>query len=133
MLLYYTYDMKINMQLLYPIILRIGIGLVIIYFGLQQISDPSAWTAYLPRWIENLPVSDINFVYLNGYFELIFGALLILGFQTRIVSFLLSLHMLGIVLTVGYNEIGVRDFGIFVAVFAVFLHGQSGWSVDESR
>ncbi|OGI68677.1 hypothetical protein A3A05_03260 [Candidatus Nomurabacteria bacterium RIFCSPLOWO2_01_FULL_41_12] len=113
------------MQKWSQIVLRVGIGLVIIYFGLQQVSDPTGWITYLPLWIKDIPISEINFIYFNGWFELIFGTLLVLGFYTRIVSFFLSLHLLSIVYTVGYNEIGVRDFGIFVAILAIFLHGPS--------
>ena len=121
---------KTKMQLS-SFLLRIGIGLVIIYFGLQQVSDSSGWLAYLPSWAKSLPISEINFIHINGYFELIFGALLVLGFYTRIVAFFLSIHLLVIVYTVGYNEIGVRDFGIFVALVSIFLHGPSIWSLDK--
>jgi len=119
------------MQILSPIILRIGIGAVIVWFGLQQINTPSSWIVYLPTWTKILPLSQINFVYLNGWFELIFGIILITGFFTRIVAFFLSIHLLGIVLTVGYNEIGVRDFGLFIALFSIFLHGENNQSRDK--
>ena len=104
-------------------VLRVGISLVIVWFGLQQLSDPSGWIAYLPSWAENLPISEISFVYINGWFELIFGILLLLGFYTKIIAFLLSLHLLSIIFSVGYNEIGVRDFGIFIALVSIFLYG----------
>jgi uncharacterized membrane protein YphA (DoxX/SURF4 family) len=80
--------------------------------------------------VSSLPISETTFVYLNGWFELVFGTLLIIGFHTRIVAFLLSVHLLGIVFTVGYNEIGVRDFGLTVALISIFLHGPSDWSLD---
>ncbi len=105
------------------IVLRVGIGLVIIWFGLQQVTNPSGWTAYLPSFVKSLPLSEISFVYLNGYFEIIFGVLMIAGFYLRIVALLLAIHMAGIVFSVGYNEIGVRDFGIFIALVSIFLYG----------
>lgn len=118
------------MQSFSSIILRVGIGLVIIWFGLQQISDSSAWVAYLPLWTKSLSISQINLIYLNGWFELTFGTLLIIGFYTRIIAFVLTLHLLSVVLAVGYNEIGVRDFGLAIAAFSIFLHGSSDWSLD---
>src|SRR3989338_3965153 len=96
-----TTKIKIKMLALSPIVLRIGIGLVIMWFGLQQIANPSGWVVYLPEFTKSLPISQINFVLLNGYFELVFGALLIAGFYLRIVALLLALHMAGIVLSVG--------------------------------
>lgn len=121
-----------HMRNLSSVVLRVGIGAVIIYFGLQQLNDQSAWIAYLPSWIKSVPISQINFIYWNGWFELVFGILLVVGFYTRIVAFFLALHLLSIVFTVGYNEIGVRDFGIFIALVSIFLHGPSNWSADES-
>lgn len=114
-----------------PVVLRIGLGLVMIWFGLKQLTSPTEWIGYLPKWIDILPISPENFVYLNGWFEIIFGILLVKGFHTRIVAGLLSLHLLGITFTVGYNEIGLRDFGLSVALFSIFLHGSSSWSLDE--
>jgi uncharacterized membrane protein YphA (DoxX/SURF4 family) len=112
-------------------ILRIGLGIVIIYFSLQQLNNPSSWIGYLPDFTKNLPISQITFVYLNGWFELTFGTLLILGFYTRIVAGLLALHLLGIVFSVGYNPTGMRDFGLTIALFSISLHGESMYSLDR--
>lgn len=113
------------------IILRIGIGAVIIWFALQQLAKPSAWTVYLPAFTQSLPISQIGFIYLNVWFELTFGAMMIIGFYTRIVALFLALHMLGIVFTIGFDATGVRDFGLAVALFSISLYGTSCWSVDE--
>jgi uncharacterized membrane protein YphA (DoxX/SURF4 family) len=112
-------------------ILRIGLGIVIIYFSLQQLNNPSSWIGYLPDFTKNLPISQITFVYLNGWFELTFGTLLILGFYTRIVAGLLALHLLGIVFSVGYNPTGMRDFGLTVALLSISLNGESMYSLDK--
>jgi uncharacterized membrane protein YphA (DoxX/SURF4 family) len=112
-------------------ILRIGLGIVIIYFSLQQLNNPSSWIGYLPDFTKNLPISQITFVYLNGWFELTFGTLLILGFYTRIVAGLLALHLLGIVFSVGYNPTGMRDFGLTIALFSISLYGESMYSLDR--
>ena len=119
------------MQVLSPVVLRVGIGLVIIWFGFQQLSDSSYWISYLPSFTQTLPISQISLAYLNGWFELIFGTLLLAGAYTRVAAFLLTLHLLSIVGTVGYNEIGVRDFGLAFAALSIFLHGPSNWSVDK--
>jgi len=113
------------------IVLRIGLGLVVIYFGSQQLMDPVSWVSYLPSWTASLPFGQTSFIYLNGWFELVFGILLIAGFYTRIVSGLLALHLASIVFTIGYNEIGVRDFGLTVALASIALYGPSAWSLDE--
>jgi uncharacterized membrane protein YphA (DoxX/SURF4 family) len=113
------------------VVLRVGIGAVIIWFAIQQINSPASWIIYLPTFTASLPISQIGFIYLNVWFELIFGTLLIVGFYIRIVAFFLAIHLLGIAYTIGLNQTGVRDFGLSVALISISLYGTSRWSVDE--
>lgn len=122
---------KLKMMEWSPVVLRIGLALVMLWFGSQQITNPTGWVAYLPSWIHILPLTPIQFIYMNGWFEVILGFLLLIGFFTRIIALLLVLHMAGIVMTVGYNEIGIRDFGILTGLFSLFLHGKTSHSVDS--
>lgn len=112
-------------------VLRLGLGLVVIWFGLQQIGNPEPWTGVLPDWTNSLPISQINLVNLNAWFELITGTLLIVGFYTRTIALILSIHLLSIVSAIGYNATGVRDFGLAFAMFALFLQGAGAWSIDD--
>ncbi|MCX6719238.1 MAG: DoxX family protein [Candidatus Taylorbacteria bacterium] len=114
-----------------PIILRIGISLVIIWFGAQQLLDASLWVSYLPDWAHALPVSQIGLVHINGWFEVLAGLSLLAGFYTRIAAFLIALHLLEITYTVGYGQIGVRDFGLTIALISVFFYGADKWSLDR--
>lgn len=114
-----------------PTVLRMGISLVIMWFGSQQILHVSAWIGYLPDWTLSLPISQENIVYLNGAFEVIFGLFMFAGFYTRMVAFFIALHMLEIVHVVGYNPTGVRDFAIAVSVISIFLRGSDDFSVDK--
>jgi uncharacterized membrane protein YphA (DoxX/SURF4 family) len=112
-------------------VLRVGIGAVMVWFALRQLDNPSAWIFYLPAWTQSLPVNQIGFIYLNAWFELTFGALMIVGFYTRVTAFFLAVHLLGIAYSIGYNETGVRDFGLTIALVAISLYGTSRWSADE--
>ncbi len=114
------------------LILRIGIGLVIIWFGTQQLINPASWYGFLPTWTNNIPVSHTAFIYLNGWFEVCFGILLILGLYTKIVAGLLTLHLLGIVFSVGYSPIGVRDFGLTIALLSIFLSEENWFSMHKA-
>ena len=114
-----------------PIIIRIGISLIFLWFGTQQIFNTSAWINLIPTWITSM--SGINasvLVHFNGAFEVVFGFCLLLGYFTRITSFLLALHILDIMFTVGYSSIGIRDFGLSMATISVFLYGVDSWSLD---
>jgi uncharacterized membrane protein YphA (DoxX/SURF4 family) len=115
-----------------PVILRIGLALVFLWFGWQQLSDTALWTGLIPPFYTDLSgLSAVTFVLINGWFEIIFGILLLLGIFTRVTAFLLALHMLHITFTVGYNGVGVRDFGLAMGIISVFLQGPDRWCLEK--
>ena len=123
--------MDINKYKIYaPTVVRIGVSLVMLWFGLNQLFDSSSWIGYLPEFALNLPLEATTVVMFNGIFETIFGLALLLGLFTRFVAFILTLHLLGIISTLGYNEIAVRDFGLMLAMFSVFLHGPDKYCLE---
>ena len=112
-------------------ILRVGLSLVVIWFGFSQLTSPSEWTNLVPSYATNLTtLSAHTLVLMNGIFEILFGLTLFLGLYTRVVAGILTLHLVHILFTVGYNPIGVRDFGLAVAMLLCFLHGPDAWSLD---
>ena len=112
-------------------VLRVGMALVMLWFGFQQLLHPGAWVGFLPHWIGLISPNLNNFVYINGMFEIVLGAFLMLGFWTPYIAALLSLHLLGITISVGYGPTGVRDFGLTVALAALSISGfaSKGYSV----
>jgi uncharacterized membrane protein YphA (DoxX/SURF4 family) len=127
---------KINIQIekmaLYaPVIVRIGLALVFLWFGSSQIIDTSFWGGFIPDWVVNLShLSATTLVHFNAGFEIVFGLCLLAGYFTRVVAFFLALHLLDIMFTMGYTSIGVRDFGLSLAAISVFLNGADVWSLD---
>lgn len=114
-----------------PAVVRVGISLVFLWFGSSQLGNPEAWTGLLPDWTNILPFEPATLIQMNGIFEVVFGSLLLLGIYVRPVALLLALHMFNIVFTVGYNSIGVRDFGLAMATTAVFLYGADRFSLSS--
>jgi uncharacterized membrane protein YphA (DoxX/SURF4 family) len=115
-----------------PVILRIGIALVFLWFGANQLSDVNSWIGYIPSWITDISgLSAQTIVYMNGTFEIIFGTALLFGFYTRFVAFFLMLHMIDITFTVGLDQIGVRDFGLSIAMIAIWLNGSDFFTLDR--
>ena len=120
-----------SLKNLAPAILRIGIALVFMWFGFQQLTDAALWLGYVPdAVVAILHVGVTTLVHFNGAFEFLFGLALLAGFFTRTTALLLALHMADIVLIVGYTSIGVRDFGLAVATLAVFCYGADILGVD---
>jgi uncharacterized membrane protein YphA (DoxX/SURF4 family) len=121
-----------KMTIIAPATVRIGLSLVFLWFGSQQILDANVWTGLIPTQVTQLSgISALSFVYMNGAFEIIFGLCLLVGFFTRLSALLLAIHLLGITVTIGYNDVGVRDFGLTMASLSVFLYGADAWSLDR--
>ena len=56
---------------------------------------------------------------------------LLAGRFTQIVALLLSLQLFGIAVTIGYNDVGVRDFALGLATVSLFLQGPDKWTLDR--
>lgn len=107
-----------------PVVLRIGVSLLMLWFGFTNILSPNTLVGYLsPSFTNILPVSPLTFMIINGIVEILFGLALLLGCLTRTAALLTSLHILGIAINLGYNDIAIRDYALAIAAFAVFLHG----------
>ena len=114
-----------------PAIVRWGMSLVFLYFGFSQIRNPESFIFWLPEWTANLFISQTIFVYINGIFEIVFGTLLLLGLFTRISGLLLGLHLAAITISIGFTQIGVRDFGLTITTFAVFFNGEDDYCLSR--
>lgn len=111
-------------------VLRIGLSLVFLYFGFQQVTSPDIWAGYVPNFALFLGSAE-KIALMNGIFELIFGLLLIIGLFTRFVALILSLHLFVIASSLGFNDLGMRDFGLALATLAVFLNGEDKYCLDS--
>ncbi len=115
-----------------PIILRIGLALVFLWFGFNQITDPTSWYGFVPDSVSTITGLTIaRIVFLNGLFEIIAGTALAFGLFTRVAAGLLFLHILDIAFIVGLDSIGIRDLGLSVATFVIFLNGMDRATLDH--
>ena len=112
-------------------ILRIGLAFVLLWFGFTQLQNPQQWVSFLPGWTSILPITQIQFIYLNGLFEVVGSMLIILGVYTNITALLLSLHLFGIAFSIGLSGVGVRDIGLAIALLALALLGAGKLSIDS--
>ena len=111
---------------------RIGIALVFVWFGISQLVDPTDFMGYLPEFLLALEYAS-TIVVVNGVAELLLGVLLLVGKWTRPVAFVLALHLLGITVSLGYNDIAVRDFGLFLVTCSIVLGGADTLTLDYRR
>lgn len=111
-----------------PVLLRVSLALLFLWFGIGQLVDPESFVSYVPSWV---PLDIFTAVLLNGIFETIFGLLLLLGLFTRVVAIVLGLHLIGIAISLGYNDLAWRDMALALATFAVALHGPDEWCLKR--
>ncbi len=113
-----------------PFVLRVALATVFLYFGISQLRHPELFIGWLPAEVASLPISPRTFVILNGGFETFFGTLLAVGLFTRLSAFLLGAHLLGIAFSIGFTEIGVRDFGLAAATLVIVMIGSGPLSLE---
>ncbi len=82
---------------------------------------------YLPDFILQLSFAK-NLIYLNGAAEVILATMFLIGIFVRPVALLLSIHLLTIATGLGYNDIMIRDLGLALATFSVFIGGADKWT-----
>jgi len=113
-----------------PVLLRVGIAIVFLWFGFNEVLNPDAWTAFAPDFLTQF-ASAKTFVLISGTFEIVFGGLLLIGLFTRLASILLAIHLVTIIMSLGYNDIAVRDFGLLIATLSIILNGPDIWCLDK--
>jgi len=118
-----------------PVLARYGIGIVFFIFGIDQLIRPEAWIAWIPdsiiNFATNFSINNISFIYFNGLFDLIIGLLLLVGLFVRVTALIGTLHIIGIIFSLGYNDISVRDFGLLLVLISVFLNGPDELCLDK--
>lgn len=110
-------------------LLRISVSLVFLWFGINQLYDPLAWTGFVPQLFTQFILAK-SIVIANGCIEIVLGLLLISGTYTRIVSILLGIHLLGIADSLGYSAIAVRDFGLALATLSIAFFTPDIFTID---
>jgi uncharacterized membrane protein len=103
-------------------ILRFGLGIVFLYFGVNQFLSPEKWTALLPDFLSNL--GNVKyFIYLNATFDILVAISLFFDLFLKLFSILGFLHLLAISLfSLGVlNPSGARDIGLGFAMLSLFF------------
>ena len=107
-----------------PIVLRLGLAIVFLWFGLSELMHTAMWTSYIPTWLISLTGLKVaTLVALNGLFEVVMALMLAFGIWTRWVALLVLIHLIGIVADVGLSAVGIRDVGLAFGLLSVVLQG----------
>ncbi len=112
------------------LMLRIGLGIVAIYFGFFNIIDPGNYSDYVPAMMTDYVEANV-IMQINGIVEIILGLFLLGGLYRAIVAILVGLHLLGIAALVWPADIAVRDFGLAIMAFAIACMHDDKYSLDD--
>lgn len=115
-----------NLKEYAPQLTRYAVAIVFLLLGIDQLLHPALWQAYFPDTIP-FGITVAKAIFFNGLFDTTIGILLLLGLFTRIVSAIAVIHIIGVIFTLGYNDITIRDIGILLAALATFFHGPDKW------
>ena len=110
-------------------LLRISFAVMFLWFGVNQLLNPAAWTIFLPTWTGYFPIPGEMLVQLNGWFEIVSAVALIIGVWVKPIAILLGLHLVGIAISVG-GATGVRDAVLAVMGFALAADEHDNWSLE---
>lgn len=125
--------------------LRVGLGIVVLLAGVSKYVQTAMWTKYYAPWFGRLwpttLVSLETLTYAQGFFEILFGIALMLGFHTSLVAGIWALTMLGIVINLftvfvtsgKYVGILIRDVGLFSLAVGVMLLSANRFTSNQSR
>ena len=115
--------------------LRLGLGLMYVYSGVDILRHPTAWFwavrplfRYLPLSVQasfTKPAVMINFLRIQGVIEMLFAVILLAWFlpkrYAKWVAGLTTLEMAGILLLIPIDAVTFRDIGLLGAGLALFL------------
>jgi uncharacterized membrane protein YphA (DoxX/SURF4 family) len=118
-------NLKLNKEDIGIYILRLGLAIVFLYFGIFQILDQSKWIYFVPDRFFNFYISEIlksKIVFLNGIFDTVIALSLISGLFIKIFSFLGFIHLISItIFSLGFEPSGIRDLGLAFAMLSLFF------------
>ena len=113
-----------------PIFLRISMGLMYLWFGINQIIYPDLFLKYIPNYT-NVLFLPLTVVYLNGIFEILLSTTLLFGFFVRSSALILSIHLYVIGFSLVDGGTMVRDIALASALLVVFLNGSDKWCLSQ--
>ncbi len=104
------------------LLLRLGLGGVLVWFGVAELHSPAAWAVFVPHLFHAV---QTPLMFLHATLLLVTGAFLAVGMFHRLAAWLGGLILLAIlgalIMTGAVDSVFVRDVGLAAAAFALAL------------
>ncbi len=103
-------------------ILSIGLSAVFGYFGFDKFAEPLLWIGWMPPWMDGLFGLPVD-MWLNvvGAIEVAVAIFILIPVRNvrRVGATLMVLQLLAILPIAGFNDIGLRDFALFMSALGL--------------
>ncbi len=113
---------RMNRKGLSLIFLICGLAFVFVWFGIDKLVHPTIWSGFLPLWMDGfLGYPNTAWILVIGCLEILFAILILIPVRhvRQAGAAIICLHLAGIIWQVGWNDIGVRDIGLFMSSVAL--------------
>lgn len=118
----------INYRALSGLFLRLSLGAIFLYFGIQAAIQPEIAMSYIPAYAEAIFANSI-FMIVWSTAEILVGVALIIGLFPRIAAYAAAIMLIPIIIAVGFNEVMYRDIVIFAAAIHLAYEPAYLWAV----
>lgn len=114
---------RLKFQLNSETVLRVGLGLTLLYAGVGGLVNSQSWVGFIPDWVGAI-VSREVFLLLHSIVQIILAIGIIGGIQLKILSLVAFFDVISILVFYGIDEITFRDFGLAMMALALFLENK---------
>ena len=116
-------------------LLRFGVGMVFLIFGCDKLPHPFNWVGWIPNSVSQMIektgwLSTFEFLWIQGILEGLIGIQLLFGFLTRWSALGAAGILAFIIYFLKFDQIGIRDLGLFFSALSIFSLGGGDWSID---
>ncbi len=118
------------------LLMRVGLGFVLAWFGIQELRNPSEWAVFVPSFVsDHAPVAVNDLILLHGFLLLVAAAAIVLGL-VYLLGCLLAVGLvvdiiLGLWLDGGVSDLVIRDIGLLALTGALTIDPARFWHLDN--
>jgi uncharacterized membrane protein len=111
-------------------LLQLGLGLTILYAGVDAFLHPADWIGFLPAWITMFKLTPALALQIHSILEIALGLALLVNYKVRYVAALSALDIALILFVSGFGRnallITFRDIGLFFLALYLALKPHYG-------
>jgi uncharacterized membrane protein YphA (DoxX/SURF4 family) len=110
------------------VVLRVGLAITFIWIAAFIFQAPEGWGSFIQPWAQHLlPIPLRQAMLATAVLDLLIGLLLLAGMWTWLAALVGAFHIATVLITVGINDVTVRDVGLLAATAALAIETTPSW------